>query len=309
MNPPPSNVTAEECLAATGLDSMLILNNNGIPLVVRHYREDSLLSNDEVLVSSFFSAMSTFANQLLLSYISDIGLVNQRLFFKYQGDVIYVLVFDEGKLVGRDYQSIRQFVEQIMWHLVGNFYPFYDQARRTLRPMELSRAIHEFHPTIDALMVSGTQEYLRTSVVEGEPLLLTDLTFEQYGLEHLYILRGEEVLCEFELEGATPNVFTGDILNSFFAAITAFASNAFMTSLSDVGLFSNRLYVHTEAGFTFMLVVNELVYIGLSITDERALVEKILRRITRKFLDLPHHDQELITKEMLLFLRQWLIIP
>lgn len=102
-----------------GLNTLLIIRPDGIPLVKRHYSENSPLT-DATLIGGFFSALVTFSDAMLLNYVSDIGINFSRLFFKYQSGFVYVVELDESLLMKSNFQQARYLVDVVLWHLAKN---------------------------------------------------------------------------------------------------------------------------------------------------------------------------------------------
>lgn len=82
-----------------GIEGFLILSRNGLPVLERFYNENqSYKLGDSVLTAGFLSALTRFIDDHVAGLLSDIGVHVYRLFFDYNEDLLFVLVYNEFKL-------------------------------------------------------------------------------------------------------------------------------------------------------------------------------------------------------------------
>ena len=92
-------VEIRNALYNLGIEGFLILTRNGIPVLERFYNEkESYILCDSVLTAWFLSALTRFIDDHVAGLLSDIGIHVYRLFFDYNEDLLFVIVYDEFKL-------------------------------------------------------------------------------------------------------------------------------------------------------------------------------------------------------------------
>ena len=92
-------VEIRNALYEKGIEGFLILTRNGLPVLERFYNENELYKlGDSVLTAGFLSALTRFIDDHVAGLLSDIGMHVYRLFFDYNDDLLFVLVYDEYKL-------------------------------------------------------------------------------------------------------------------------------------------------------------------------------------------------------------------
>ena len=108
-------------------------------------------------------AISLFAQSMLISYVSDIGIYKKILFFKYQYGLIYIIAFKESILNELTLQEMRGLVEESIWELTSYFYSFYTSALLIYKDYELMSRIEEKGELIDNLIEKGCISWLETN--------------------------------------------------------------------------------------------------------------------------------------------------
>lgn len=281
----------EKLFDTIGLNAVMIIDENGIPLLTRHYRQDTPLSQDSLLVSGFFSAVRSFAESMLLSYISDIGMLQSRLFFKYQMNLIYILAFDESRFAKSNILGIRHFVDQILWKLTTEFLTYYEELRSTLKSFALNKRLKDFIPKMDQLMFDGCLEWFNTNQgqigsfhsvygSEDEPATIID----RFGIDGCYVFGQEGLVFNHVIAKQNPLSSAGDVMEGFFKGIQAFVTTTQISTTTDIGMFRNRIHVTFFEPYTFLLVVDELKYLSWTVHDTHRIVERILRTTAENFL-------------------------
>ena len=92
-------VEIRNALYNLGIEGFLILTRNGLPVLERFYNEnESYKLGDSVLTAGFLSALTRFIDDHVAGLLSDIGIHVYRLFFDYNEDLLFVIVYDEFKL-------------------------------------------------------------------------------------------------------------------------------------------------------------------------------------------------------------------
>ena len=108
-------------LPQLGINSVYIITNTGQPLIIRTYAETNIFTKDSVTVSGFLTAINMFAESTLEVFLSDLGISDQRLFFKYNSENFYIIGIDEQSFKSLSLQDSRQFIEELLWILVNAF--------------------------------------------------------------------------------------------------------------------------------------------------------------------------------------------
>ena len=128
-----------EYIQSLGIKTLLIINNDGIPIFTNHFSQDSLLKQNILVLSSFFSAFNSFAEALLLSYLSDFGIKDQRLFYKYYSDFFFIIGIDSQKyLDNKSFYDMRELIDIILWQLSQEFAYMFDERLKDLKSFELN---------------------------------------------------------------------------------------------------------------------------------------------------------------------------
>ena len=88
-----------KALYERGIEGFLILTRNGLPVLERFYNEnESYKLGDSVLTAGFLSALTRFIDDHVAGLLSDIGVHVYRLFFDYNEEMLFIIVYDEYKL-------------------------------------------------------------------------------------------------------------------------------------------------------------------------------------------------------------------
>ena len=280
------NPDKTEYIRSMGIKTLLIINNDGIPVFNFHFSDDSLLKQNILVLSSFFSAFNSFAEALLLSYLSDFGIEDQRLFYKYYSDFFFIIGIDSNKYTNKSFYDMRELVDIILWQLSQEFAYMFDDQLKDLKSYELHDFISKFlQDNLINHMYQGCMDWVenigkKTSTVtsnielpEMNSLSNEDLS-SRFGLEAAYVLRGDIVVYQQVFNSAIK--VDGDLLSSLFRAIDSFSSTQFGLFLKEIGLFNQRLfYKHFEKEI-YLFLVNDLLYYKHSITDTEKIIYSMI---------------------------------
>ena len=268
-------------IKSLGIKTILIVNNDGIPIFTYHFSEDSLLKQNILVLSSFFSAFNSFAEALLLSYLSDFGIQDQRLFYKYYSDFFFILGVDSSKYFDKSFYDMRELVDVILWQLSQKFAYLFDEKLSELKSYQLHDYImtnlqdeligHMYEGCVDWKDTVNTSSIIETNFTmpDMNQFTIEELT-NSYGLESVYILRGD-ILVYQEILNQSIKV-DGDLLSSLFRAIDSFSSTQFGLVLKEIGLFNQRLFYKHEDKEIYLFLVNDLLYYKHSIINTEKII-------------------------------------
>ena len=92
-------IEVRKALYEKGIEGFIILTRNGLPVLERFYNEsESYKLGDSVLTAGFLSALTRFIDDHVAGLLSDLGMHVYRLFFDYNEDLLFIIVYDEYKL-------------------------------------------------------------------------------------------------------------------------------------------------------------------------------------------------------------------
>lgn len=92
-------IEIRKALYEKGIEGFIILTRNGLPVLERFYNENQDYKlGDSVLTAGFLSALTRFIDDHVAGLLSDIGMHVYRLFFDYNEDLLFLIVYDEYKL-------------------------------------------------------------------------------------------------------------------------------------------------------------------------------------------------------------------
>ena len=275
----------EEFIKSLGIKTILIINNDGIPIFTHHFSEDSLLKQNLLVLSSFFSAFNTFAESLLLSYLSDFGIKDQRLFYKYYSDFFFIIGIDSSKYVDKSFYDMRELVDIILWQISQEFAYLFDERLKDLKSFELHDYITKnLKDELIGHMYQGCVDWvdtIKTSSIIGPKSDLPDITKVtvkemslKYGLESAYVLRGD-IMVYHEVYNEAVKL-DGDMLTSLFRAIDSFSSTQFGLVLTEIGLFNQRLFYKQFDKEIYLFLINDLLYFKHSIPDTEKIIYSMI---------------------------------
>ncbi len=277
-----------EYIKALGIKTILIVNNDGIPIFTHHFSEDSLLKQNILVLSSFFSAFNSFAEALLLSYLSDFGIQDQRLFYKYYSDFFFIIGIDSEKYTDKSFYDIRELVDIILWQLSQEFAYIFDDQLKELKSFELHDYISKnLHEELIGHMYQGCVDWvdtIKTSSIKDTDIVIPDMNTvspedmsSRFGLEAAYVLRGDIVVYQQTYNQAIK--FDGDLLSSLFRAIDSFSTTQFGLVLKEIGLFNQRLFYRQFEKEIYLFLVNDLLYYKYSVADTELIIYSMIDSI------------------------------
>ena len=271
-----------------GLNTLLIIRPDGIPLIKRVYSETSPLT-DSTLISGFFSALITFSDSMLLNYVSDIGIVSSRLFFKYQSGFVYIVELDETLCEKSNFQQARYQVDVLLWHLAEKF-PYY-YVKKGFKSYEMPVGKKRISPKfIDTLVRKGCRDWLKVvkpDLVESKfnfiPFTTTVNILEatqKYGIDAFYVLGKEKIIYELKFNKKNTLTNSGELLSNFLDAVKSFGDKNFFNSVSDIGFFNNRLYFKFFDTVNFLTIIDELKYFKYPINGTRLMIQSVVNQLS-----------------------------
>jgi hypothetical protein len=269
-----------------GLLSLFIIDESGLPLLVRNYVPNKSSEEENILITSFSSAISLFAQNMLISFISDIGLGMQRFFFKYQSGFIYLLSFDTTKLHNLRLQQVHELIVIAVWELDHAVREFYEKASGEVKKFAISTTIEKLTPQLDQLIAKGCSDWKDIAALNSKNLSDLQLTnnpknslsemIDYLGLKAVFILDKEnKPIFKAIYDSKSPLVLDSSIMASFLTAISSFAKTMLFSSITDIGMFNQRIFIKSNKPYTFVLVIDDLKFLLHSRSEE----DKILQRI------------------------------
>lgn len=277
-----------EYIESLGIKTILIVNNDGIPIFTRHFSDDSLLKQNILVLSSFFSAFNSFAEALLLSYLSDFGIQDQRLFYKYYSDFFYIIGIDSNKYTDKSFYDMRELVDIILWQLSQEFAYMFDDQLKELKSFELHDFIAKnLQDELINHMYQGCVDWVdtvKTSSIKDTDIVIPDINTvppedmsKRFGLEAAYVLRGDIVVYQ-QIYNQSIKI-DGDLLSSLFRAIDSFSSTQFGLVLKEIGLFNQRLFYRQFEKEIYLFLVNDLLFYKHSIADTELIIYSMIDSI------------------------------
>ena len=290
-----------------GLNTIMVIRPDGMPLIKRHYSDHSPLT-DATLISGFFSALVTFSDSMLLNYVSDIGINFSRLFFKYQSNFVYVVELDESLLMKSNFQQARYEVDVILWHLAEKF-PYY-YKKKGFKSYEMPIGKRKISPKfIDTLIRKGCRDWLKVIKPDLEVSKFDHIPFtttvnileatQKYGIDAFYVLGKEKIIYELKFNKKNTLTNSGELLSNFLSAVKAFGDKTFLSSVSDIGFFNNRLYFKFFDTVDFLTVIDELKYFKYPINGTQLMIQGVVNQLTDMLENLiDTHDETQISKTL-----------
>jgi hypothetical protein len=293
-------------LPQLGINAVYIISDVGTPLVIRNYSDRAVFTKDSVTVSGFLTAINMFTESALGIYLSDIGIFDQRLFFKYQSETYYIIVIDEASFKSLSLQDSRQFIEELLWILINGFNEFYSDATERYKLLELKEHLDNFSNEVDRLIIEGAKSWLQTLasmrkvnstiLAQMGEIKVSSTILTSSGLLDVYIIEDEELV--FELNIDDKNVDRSNTIINLNKTISSFGENALVTSVSDIGFFTTRIYLKkSDKSRVIMLMANELIYLQFPIYIIKLIFEdfmvKLDRSISKKIEIGPHFKIEM----------------
>ena len=284
---------------SVGFNTLMIIRPDGIPLVKRHYSENSPLI-DSALISGFFSALVTFSDAMLLNYVSDIGIKYSRLFFKYQSNFVYIVELDESLLMKSNFQQARYQVDVILWHLAERF-PYY-YAKKGIKSYEVPSGKKKISFNyVDGLIRKGCRDWLKI-IKPNLEISKFDFSFtttvnileatQKWGIDAFYVIGKEKIIYELKFNKKNTLTNSGELLSNFLDAVKSFGDKTFLSSVSDIGFFNNRLYFKFFDTINFLTIVNELKYFKYPINATKLMIQSVVDQLSNMLESLIQNNEE-----------------
>ena len=279
-------------LPQLGINAIYIISDTGTPLIIRNYSERAVFTKDSATVSGFLTAINIFSESALEIFLSDIGILDQRLFFKYQSEIYYIIAIDEAAFKSLSLQDSRQFIEELLWILVNGFNDFYFDAQEKYKLLELKDKLDEFAFEVDKLADEGARGWLQT-LSEMRKINTTILSqlgdikvsstiLKSSGLLDVYVIEEGELIYDLTIEEALKDPNRSQNIVNLNKTISEFGDNALVSSVGDIGFFSSRIYLkNSEKKRVLMLVANELIYLQFPIYVIKLIFDNFMSKIDK----------------------------
>ncbi len=279
-------------LIQLGINAIYIISDTGTPLIIRNYSGKDVFTKDSATVSGFLTAINIFSESALEIFLSDIGILDQRLFFKYQSDIYYIIAIDEAAFKSLSLQDSRQFIEELLWILVTEFSTFYLSAQENYKLLELKEKLDEYTHEVDRLASEGANSWLRTlsEIRKVNSTILSQLgdikvsstILKSSGLLDVYIIEDGDLIYELTVEEALKDPKRNQNIVTLNKTISNFGDNALISAVGDIGFFSTRIYLkNSKKKRVIMLVANELVYLQFPIYIIKLIFDNLMSKIDK----------------------------
>lgn len=283
-----------------GVTSIMIISDNGLPLITREYSEGISFNQNNLLISGFFSALHSFAQTYFLSQISDIGTVTNRLFFKFHGDLIYIIAVHGSKMQEKKVEDVRLFVDEVLWRLTSDFWTYYKNIKNTAKGFDLNIRLESYGDTVDQLIQEGCQDWLDTHQDADEFIAFplspgsedttpaiasngSDTILEDWGIEGFYALYQNQILANIAIKDGHFLSSAGEIMSNFLKSVQSFVQTTFFTRITDIGIFNHRIYLMKSIPFTFLLITNDRLVLEWTLAKTQTILKSVLNNISKVF--------------------------
>ncbi len=285
-------MSTDSILPQLGINAIYIISDIGTPLIIRNYSEKAVFTKDSATVSGFLTAINIFSESALEIFLSDIGILDQRLFFKHQSDIYYIMAIDEAAFKSLSLQDSRQFIEELLWILINGFNDFYYEAQDKYKLLELKEKLDEFSFEVDKLASEGARSWLQTLsemrkvnstiLMQLGDIKVSSTILKSSGLLDVYILEEGNLIYELTIEEALKDANRGQNIINLNKTISDFGDNALVTSVGDIGFFSSRIYLKkSDKERVIMLVANELIYLQFPIYIIKLIFDNLMSKIAK----------------------------
>ena len=279
-------------LPQLGINAIYIISDTGTPLIIRNYSDKAVFTKDSATVSGFLTAINIFSESALEIFLSDIGILDQRLFFKYQSDIYYIIAIDEAAFKSLSLQDSRQFIEELLWILVNAFNEFYSEAQEKYKLLELKEKLDEYSFEVDKLANEGATSWLQTlsemrkvnSTILSQlgDIKVSSTILKSSGLLNIYILEEGGLIYELSIAEESKDPNRAQNIINLNKTISDFGDNALVTSVGDIGFFSTRIYLKNSGkSRVIMLVANELIYVQFPIYIIKLIFDNLMSKIDK----------------------------
>lgn len=273
-----------------GLLSLYIIDDSGLPLMIRSYFADEYSDEKNIIITSFASAISIFAQNVLISFISDIGIGDKRLFFKYQSGFLYLLVFDENKLHGLTLNKLHELMAITVWRLDAIWKEFYYTELKGDSTMTIPINISKSETQVDRLLAKGCKDFLhiqeKTIPENGN---ITPIKFQKtskknflkdIGLSALFLLdRNNRPIYTNLFVPSNPLIDDEETVTAFLTAIGTFSKVYLFSQVTDVGMFNQRLFIKQSKYCKVIVVIDDLRFLAQARLEEELVIEMFFKNV------------------------------
>ncbi|MHA2364194.1 MAG: hypothetical protein ACXAC7_09570 [Candidatus Hodarchaeales archaeon] len=168
MTKDPEEISKE--LVQLGIRGIFIITRDGLPILVRRYAKTAkFFEEDPTLLSGFLAGLGNFADDQISGLLSDIGLHTIRLFFDYTEHIIFLLAFDEMKLLELPAHMTRTLVKGSMAEIKSSIQEFFSDVDETISEIaenprlfkRVRESLAEIGPVLDRILYKSHLELLK----------------------------------------------------------------------------------------------------------------------------------------------------
>lgn len=159
---------------------------------------------------------------------------------------------------------------------------------------------------IDTLIRKGCRDWLKVIKPNLEITKFNNIPFtttinileatQKFGIDAFYVLGEEKIIYELKFNKKNTLTNSGELLSSFLSAVRTFGNKTFLSSVSDIGFFNNRLYFKFFDTVNFLTIIDELKYYKYSIKGTQLMITSVVNQLTDMLESLiQNNDQENIS--------------
>lgn len=147
----------ENQIAELGVTIVAIIDVSGQPLIIKPYAKINPddISKGDTLFAGFIAALSNFAKEEFSGKIQDFAINNQRIFFKFSKQVIFIAGVKEVNISNLRIEDFYIFSEKLLSPLVKKFIDDYAIIKKDFEG--LNPWLDEFSQIIDEIMIDSIQ--------------------------------------------------------------------------------------------------------------------------------------------------------
>lgn len=166
-------VEIRKALYEAGIEGFIILTRNGLPVLERFYNEnESYKLGDSVLTAGFLSALTRFIDDHVAGLLSDVGMHVYRLFFDYNEDLLFLIVYDEYKLSNLPFTELLTLFKGTLSEIKSTFreltieFEIHDMVENPFKLDRFSAFLQTIGPKFDRIIYKSHQ--LLLSIIEQD---------------------------------------------------------------------------------------------------------------------------------------------
>ena len=168
-------IEVRKALYESGIEGFLILTRNGLPVLERFYNEnESYKLGDSVLTAGFLSALTRFIDDHVAGLLSDLGMHVYRLFFDYNEDLLFILVYDEYKLSSLPFSELLTLFKGTLSEIKSTFreltieFDIHGMVDNPFKLDKFSAFLNSIGPTFDRIIYKS--HILLLGIIKEEEL-------------------------------------------------------------------------------------------------------------------------------------------